>query len=316
MLYTTRLSLFIVVLIVVAVVVVNAGQFEWPAIDRTPNRWIDNAKENIDLLLKRKLNGNIAKNLILFLGDGMGLATITAGRIRKGQMKNKSGEEEITYMESLENVALSKTYNVDAQTADSAGTATAYLCGVKTGVSIIGLNGLANQSQCISTFTTKADSILKWAHKAGKMVGIVTTTRVTHATPAAAFANVPYRDWESYNGKDFTEKEAKEGCSDIAAQLIDENPYINVSFISLVRLVNSFFSHFKVVFGGGRKKFLPNNVKDFANSSLYGDRIDNRNLINEWMGKMKNKSHKFIWNASDFRSTDMRKYNHVMGKFL
>ena len=237
-----KLSLFIVVLIFV--VAVNAGQFEWPEIDRTPNRWIDNAKENIDLLLKRKLNGNIAKNLILFLGDGMGLATITAGRIRKGQMKNKSGEEEITYMESLENVALSKTYNVDAQTADSAGTATAYLCGVKTGVSIIGLNGLANQSQCISTFTTKADSILKWAHKAGKMVGIVTTTRVTHATPAAAYANVPYRDWESYNGKDFTEKEAKEGCSDIAAlclpQQAVEDHLHGTTCLFLVRKISKF----------------------------------------------------------------------------
>jgi alkaline phosphatase len=185
--------------------------------------------------------------LILFLGDGMGLATITAGRIRKGQMKNKSGEEEITYMESLENVALSKvggfvsfnlkysyffskTYNIDAQTAESAGTATAYLCGVKTGVSIIGLNGLANQSQCISTFTTKADSILKWAHKAGKMVGIVTTTRITHATPAAAYANVPNRRWESYDGRDFSFKEYIEGCSDIASQLLINNSYINVSF--------------------------------------------------------------------------------------
>ena len=86
----------------------NAAQFKWPERDRSPERWINDAKENIDSLLKRKLNNNIAKNLILFLGDGMGISTVTAGRIRKGQMKNRSGEEEITYMESLENVALSK----------------------------------------------------------------------------------------------------------------------------------------------------------------------------------------------------------------
>ena len=77
---------------------------------------------------------------------------------------------------------------------------------------------------------SKVDSILKWAHNAGKMVGIVSTTRVTHATPAAAYAHVPFRNWESYDGKDFTEKEAKEGCNDIAAQLIDDNSFINVCF--------------------------------------------------------------------------------------
>jgi alkaline phosphatase len=41
--------------------------------------------------------------VILFLGDGMGLTTVTAGRIRKGQLKEKNGEEEITYMERFKN---------------------------------------------------------------------------------------------------------------------------------------------------------------------------------------------------------------------
>ena len=167
----------------VLVIKINASRFEWPEEDKTPEKWINNAKETINSLLNRKLNGNIAKNLIMFLGDGMGIPTVTAGRIRKGQMRNKSGEEEITFMESLGNVALAKTYNIDAQTADSAGTATAYLCGVKTGISIIGLDGRAKQSDCKSSFNSKVDSILKWAHRAGKSVGIVSTTRVTHASP-------------------------------------------------------------------------------------------------------------------------------------
>lgn len=87
---------------------VNAGHFTRPEKDEDPKKWINNAKETIDSLLKRKLNGNIAKNLILFLGDGMGMPTVTAGRIRKGQIRNNSGEEEITFMESLGNVALAK----------------------------------------------------------------------------------------------------------------------------------------------------------------------------------------------------------------
>lgn len=67
------------------------------------------------------------------------------------------------------------------------------MCGVKTGISIIGLDGRAKQSECSSSFGTKVDSILKWAHNAGKLVGIVSTTRITHASPAATYAHVPFR---------------------------------------------------------------------------------------------------------------------------
>lgn len=82
--------------------------YDWKKIDRNPQKWINNAHQTIDTILNRKRNLNLAKNLILFLGDGMGISTITAGRIHKGQKKNQSGEEEVTYMESLDNVALSK----------------------------------------------------------------------------------------------------------------------------------------------------------------------------------------------------------------
>ena len=97
--------------------------------------------------------------------------------------KNKlglSGEETVTFMESLPYVALSKTYNIDAQSPDSAGTATAYLCGVKARAGIIGLNGYAKFGDCRSSINRNVDSILKWAKQAGKSVGIVTTTRGKH----------------------------------------------------------------------------------------------------------------------------------------
>lgn len=57
----------------------------WSA-DRSPERWNREAKQTLDALLDQGLNKNIAKNLILFLGDGMGVSTVTAGRIRKGQL--------------------------------------------------------------------------------------------------------------------------------------------------------------------------------------------------------------------------------------
>lgn len=75
-----------------------------------------------------------------------------------------------------------KTYGIDSQTTDSAATATAYLTGVKTRVGMIGLSGQAQIRECSSQLEDyKVKSILKWAKEAGKSVGIVTTTRITHA---------------------------------------------------------------------------------------------------------------------------------------
>ena len=63
--------------------------------------------------------------------------------------------------------------------------------------------------------------------------------------------------------------------------------------------------------------FLPNTEKDFIKNST-GSRVDKRNLINDWQEGMKrlNKAHKFIWNAKDFRKTDFKAYDHILGKFL
>ena len=99
-------------------------------------------------------------------------------------------------MESLPHVGLAKTYNIDAQTADSAGTATAYLTGVKTRIGVLGLDGRA--VDCPTSKGAELDSMLKWAHHAGKSVGLVTTSRITHATPGGSYAHVPDRDWEAF----------------------------------------------------------------------------------------------------------------------
>jgi alkaline phosphatase len=76
-----------------------AGAFQDWTEDQNPKKWNDYALNKINEQLNKKINTNIAKNVILFLGDGMGITTITAGRIRKGQLNGKNGEEEITAME-------------------------------------------------------------------------------------------------------------------------------------------------------------------------------------------------------------------------
>ena len=73
-----------------------------------------------------------ARNVILFIGDGMGISTITAARIYAGQKRGETGEENVLSFEEFPETALVKTYNTNAQVPDSAGTATAMNSGKKT----------------------------------------------------------------------------------------------------------------------------------------------------------------------------------------
>ena len=80
-----------------------------------------------------------AGNVVFFLGDGMGISTITAARIYAGQQLGKPGEEHDLAFDKFDNVALIKTYNVDAQVSDSAGTITAIMTGQKTRIGVVGV---------------------------------------------------------------------------------------------------------------------------------------------------------------------------------
>ena len=70
-----------------------AFNFSWIS-DRGKDYWREQGKADIEKQLKiEKLNKNIAKNVILFIGDGLGVPTHTAARIYKGQKQGHSGEE-------------------------------------------------------------------------------------------------------------------------------------------------------------------------------------------------------------------------------
>jgi alkaline phosphatase len=60
---------------------------------------------------------------------------------------------------------------------------------------------------------------------------------------------------------------------------------------------------------------LPSNTTDPASSAKKGDRVDNRNLINEWEKKMEKagKKHKYVWNIGDFNSLKANEHDHVLG---
>nr|XP_029529932.1 alkaline phosphatase, placental type-like [Oncorhynchus nerka] len=194
--------------------------------EENPEFWRAQGAKALQAALNRKLNTNVAKNIMLFLGDGMGITTITAARILKGQMHNQSGEETVMTMDTFPHAGLLKTYSVDFQIPDSSSTATAYLCGVKTNLNTVGVNAAARNGICKTQKGNEVTSILKWAKDAGKSVGIVTTTRVQHATPATTYAHSASRKW--YSDADMPASAKKEGCTDIASQLL-KNTDIDVS---------------------------------------------------------------------------------------
>lgn len=141
--------------------------------------WKTVARKVVDDNLKKEKSHKIAKNIILFLGDGLSVTTTTATRSFLGDT-NKS----LAY-ENLPFVGMSKTYCVDRQVADSACTSTAFLCGVKANYQTIGVNAKVFYKDCDAgqVEENRTPSIAKWAIEAGKAAGLVTNMRVTHASP-------------------------------------------------------------------------------------------------------------------------------------
>ena len=124
-----------------------------------------------------------ARNVILFLGDGMSLPTVAAARILEGQRNGHPGEENQLSFETFPNTALSRTYNTDYQTPDSAGTMTAIATGVKTRLGVIGIGPAAHRGNCAEADANPLLSIVELAESAGLSTGVVTTTRLTHDHP-------------------------------------------------------------------------------------------------------------------------------------
>ncbi|WP_429154134.1 alkaline phosphatase [Aeromonas media] len=142
-----------------------------------------------------------AKNVILFIGDGMGPSVLTATRLFK------VGEEGNLEIMSLPRSARIKTFSHDAQTTDSAPSMAAYTTGVKMNNEVIAMssdtkavapskdaNGNKGINNCTDDNGTPVPTILELAKAAGKSVGAVTTTELTHATPAATYAHICHRD--------------------------------------------------------------------------------------------------------------------------
>ena len=130
-----------------------------------------------------------ARNIILFIGDGMGVSTLTAARIHQGQRQGVDGESFVPAMDRLSNTALIKTYSHDGQVSDSAPTATAILTGVKTRNGVIGVGPEVAENDCADSKAHELPSLFGFAQVQGMATGVISTARITHATPAATYAH-------------------------------------------------------------------------------------------------------------------------------
>ena len=219
-----------------------------------------------------------AKNLILFVGDGMSLTTVAAARILAGERAGQSGEEYRLTWEDFGHTALSRTYNVDLQTPDSAGTMSAMATGVKTRGGVISVDQTMPRGQCTGLAEGARLSLWELAAEAGLETGVVTTARLTHATPAATLAHVPDRNWEA--DSDTPEAARASGCTDIAQQMIG-NPYGKGA---------------TVLMGGGRVNFMPESQPDPEYPAQRGRRKDGRDLIAQWQHA--HPDGRYVWNSA------------------
>jgi alkaline phosphatase len=255
-----------------------------------------------------------AKNVILFVGDGMGISTLTAARILEGQLKGQPGEENRLAFENFPYSALSKTYSWDQQTSDSAPTMSAMSTGYKTREGMLSVLHSATRGECsaevLGRHTPK--SILELAAEHGKSTGIVTTARLTHATPAALYAHTTVRDWEADSNQPLQDVNSGAPCrgaagavKDIARQLIEVTPAVRSSL--------------KVALGGGRTYFMPAqaggaDVVDPEYPKQKGRRLDGRDLTAEWLST-RQAGAAYVWNLAQFDAVDPAKTSHLLGLF-
>ncbi len=225
------------------------------------------------------------KNVIFFLGDGMGMTTQTAARIYK------VGEAGDLTMDTLPETAFVRTYSNNAQVTDSAPSMAAYMTGVKMNNEVISmtpetsafdasgkdyLNG--TDSTCPATGNGKAvATLLEIAKSAGMGTGAVTTTRITHATPAVTYSHICHRDGENT----------------IAAQAVPGGAGYNSALGDGV----------DVLLGGGRQFFLP--------TAAGGKRTDGRDLTAE----LKAKGYTYVQTKADFDAASATSTKKLVGLF-
>ncbi|QOL80946.1 alkaline phosphatase [Pseudooceanicola spongiae] len=219
------------------------------------SQWFTDGQAALQEKLNRQPNTGRAKNVILFIADGNGVASNYMNRLWAGQQEGGMGDDYVQPQEAFPNLALVKTYNINAQTPDSAPTAGAMNTGVKQRFNLINLGENAIHDDCSTVAGNELTLFSEMMSDAGKSVGAITTARLTHATPAAVYAKTANRNWED---------EVPADCSaqtDIASQLVNalETGVVDIAL------------------GGGARYFVPKGTA--TPNGGEGHRPDGVNLV-------------------------------------
>jgi alkaline phosphatase len=220
---------------------------------------------------------------------------IAAARILEGQRRGEPGEENQLAFETFPQVALVKTYNTNQQVPDSAGTMTAIMTGTKTRAGVIGVDPTVPRGDAAAVAGHELRTLFEEAEDRGLATGVVTTTPVTHATPAACYAHGADRRWE--DDSELTDQARDMGFPDFARQLVE-------------------FPHgdgIDVALGGGRTHFQPRGVADVERPQVSGSRLDGRDLIAEWQAR--HPRGRYVWNREQFQSVDPARTPQLLGLF-
>ncbi|KAJ8879908.1 hypothetical protein PR048_020528 [Dryococelus australis] len=210
-------------------------------------------------------------------------------------MQGRPGEESIMSFERFPVVGLAKTYCVDRQVPDSASTATALFSGVKANYYTLGLDATATRDHCDAAGDPgrRLPSLATWAQEAGRHVGLVTTTRLTHATPAALYSHSNSRDWECDGAVPADQRSC---VKDVARQLVEDSPGARL----------------RVVLGGGARQLGDSQDGDDAVDGCR--RSDGRNLAAEWL-RLGGGRHRVVRTAHELHAVDLSRTDYLLGVF-
>ncbi|XP_035437421.2 alkaline phosphatase isoform X2 [Spodoptera frugiperda] len=258
--------------------------------------WLDLAHNELEEALKVKWNLNPAKNVILFIGDGMGPNTVTAARIYKG------GESHRLVFEKFPHMGFLKTYSANKMVPDSACTATAMFSGVKVNQDTVGVDATVQHRDCEASLQTETrlQSLAALALDANKSAGFVTTMRVTHATPSPLYAHSASRSWECE-----ASLPNHSPCKDIARQLVEDWPGRDL----------------QVIMGGGRQQLVSNatgtDEDPISTSPWTCYRQDGRNLIEQYKTDKETRGlkHSVVMNNQELRELNVNETDYLLGIF-
>jgi alkaline phosphatase len=259
---------------------------------RDQSRIIDYVQgdEALRATLNRVANTRPAKNIILFIGDGMGINSVTAGRILAGQKRGLDGASYRLSFETFPYGGFSKTYSIDNLVTDSANGISAIMTGVKTRNAAIGVDATITGGRCRGSLPARLQTLAEAAKLSGRSAGIVTTAGITDATPVGAYGHTPARNWRS--DVDLTAEAIENGCTDLARQLVEAPAAIRMD----------------VALGGDREKFLPD-----IGSAAKGERADGRDLTREWTSQTPNAF--YADGLFALQSAKAKASDHLLGLF-